>query len=372
MQVNVYLKKYQTKNRERRFLLVIRRRGMKDETINIGPVSPKIADQKRAVLLSELLTGTYAPESVLSPLLPEFWEKFLNDYAKGERKANTVVLYETCTKLFRQTFRDHYLHEITRQDLDRHFSSQNVGGRTKNIELSTLRLLFLKAVEWGFLNKSPLDGMKRFKEKSKGTRSLTLAEIALLQDHATPWTRHVISLIAGLGLRRHEAINLRFSDVDKTNNRVRILGKGDKLRFIPLNSEIRKEIDFLWNNYPNQQYGASKYEKLPPYLKRSDEQRVYVFCHPDGTPLKSFAASLKKLYDKLGIEGVAVHGLRKTFCTQLARQGVHPRVTQELAGHSDSRLTMDIYTQVEKEQLQEAVDKLPPIFAAPCHLRVVS
>ena len=53
------------------------------------------------------------------------------------------------------------------------------------------------------------------------------------------------------------------------------------------------------------------------------------------------------------------HGLRKTFCSNLARQKVHPKVAQILMGHSDISLTMRVYTEVEEDQLVNAVNSLP-------------
>ncbi|MCP5467932.1 MAG: tyrosine-type recombinase/integrase [Deltaproteobacteria bacterium] len=84
-----------------------------------------------------------------------------------------------------------------------------------------------------------------------------------------------------------------------------------------------------------------------------------LFCHEDGKPLKSVQCGLKRLFRKLGFHGVSPHSLRMTFCSLLARQKVHPKVAQQLLGHSDVRLTMDIYTEVDDRQKIAAVQSLP-------------
>jgi integrase len=85
----------------------------------------------------------------------------------------------------------------------------------------------------------------------------------------------------------------------------------------------------------------------------------YVLCHPDGRAIKCFRRLIGRALKQHKIFGVTPHGLRKTFCSLLARQKVHPKVAQELIGHSEIGLTMKVYTEVDDGQLAEAVNSLP-------------
>ena len=94
---------------------------------------------------------------------------------------------------------------------------------------------------------------------------------------------------------------------------------------------------------------------------RESHQREYVFCHPDGRKVASFKRSIGSALKKHGITGVTPHGLRKTFCSQLARYKVHPKVAQQLMGHADVNLTMRVYTEIDDDQMREAVNVLPTV-----------
>ena len=66
-----------------------------------------------------------------------------------------------------------------------------------------------------------------------------------------------------------------------------------------------------------------------------------------------------------GFDGVTLHQLRHTFLTLAAVNGIHPSVMQKLAGHSTSRLTMDIYTHVQMDSKREAMSRLGGVFSPP-------
>lgn len=67
----------------------------------------------------------------------------------------------------------------------------------------------------------------------------------------------------------------------------------------------------------------------------------------------------------LGVDGWCLHELRHSYLSMLALEGVHPRVMQDLAGYSDSRTTMEIYTHVNMDQKRSAAEALESIMAAP-------
>ena len=159
---------------------------------------------------------------------------------------------------------------------------------------------------------------------------------------------------------RQLAANLKFEDIDWELNRLAVVTdktrktKNRKTRFIPLNRDLREVLFFLRDHLPVP--GGNGLVKVKP---REAHQREYVFCHPDGTRVVSFKRSIRGALKKHGITGVSPHGLRKTFCSQLARCKVHPKVAQQLMGHSDVNLTMRVYTEIDDDQMREAVNALP-------------
>ena len=101
---------------------------------------------------------------------------------------------------------------------------------------------------------------------------------------------------------------------------------------------------------------AARLSLLDPPVRQTDSTAVIM--DGDGSRMNS-----RKLYDhwerdrkSLGLDGWGLHELRHSYLSMLAAQGVHPKVMQELAGHSNSAITMEIYTHVNIEQKRGAAD----------------
>lgn len=88
-----------------------------------------------------------------------------------------------------------------------------------------------------------------------------------------------------------------------------------------------------------------------------------VFAMPDGNPLKvrSFQEHFEKLLYNAGMPRVRFHDLRHTYATLLLEAGEHPKVVQELLGHSQITMTLDTYSHVLPELKQAAAAKLSNI-----------
>jgi len=362
MQVNVYLRDYKTKQGDRRYYLVIRQKGRRDRHVTLGPIGRRKAEERKRLILKEVLNGTYEDYRSTRPFFSEFCEKFLHEFAQGSRAPATVRQYEYCLAKAKFRFRGLRLDQIHREDIEIFLSELPVGNRSKNIYLNAIRILFRKAREWRYLKNSPTEGIRPFKENKVGSRSLSMKELGQVLDAAKPRTRSLIKVMVYTGMRPGEITQFKFEDIDWENRQVRVVSdrtrqtKNRKTRVIPMSADLEEELRFLWEHYPVLYYDGSAKKT---YLPRTPEQRVYVFCHPDGRPHQCIRLSLKRLFKKVGIKGVTPHGLRKTFCSLLARNKVHPKVAQELLGHSRIQLTMDIYTEVSDDQKTAAIASLP-------------
>lgn len=91
---------------------------------------------------------------------------------------------------------------------------------------------------------------------------------------------------------------------------------------------------------------------------------VPLVCDAFGVRMKPqhISSWWKNTRKRLGLPGWTLHELRHTFLTVAARNGVHPSVMQHLAGHTTSRITMDIYTHVNMEQKRAAMDVMQDAF----------
>ena len=118
-------------------------------------------------------------------------------------------------------------------------------------------------------------------------------------------------------------------------------------------------------------YSAKSEIGIKDHKPREADQQEYVFCNSHGSKVACIRRSLTRAFRKHGIEGVTPHGLRKTFCSLLARAKVHPRVAQQLMGHSKMDLTMRVYTEIDDGQLIEAVQSIPSMIGEKQRLQLV-
>ncbi|HEX5036283.1 MAG TPA: site-specific integrase [bacterium] len=366
MRVKVHLRSYSTKKDKRRWLLIVREQGRPEQYIQLGPISKDEAEKRRVITLNDLLTGTYKRGPSVRLFFGEFCDRVLSEYVAGTRAPRTLVVYRECLVQARKHFTGWHLDQIRRQDLEKFLSELPIAGRTKNIRLSVLRVVLRKAVEWGYLDESPAEKIARWREESVGSRAMTPTELGRVLDTATSWESSVIKVMAFSGMRPGELSQLKFEDIRWDDGIVKVVSdhqrktKNRKSRIIPLSPELEQLLRFLWDHWPNMQHGNGK-EATPAFLPRTQEQRQYVFCHRDGRQVRLFRKCVASACRKAGVVGVTPHGLRKTFCSLLARGGVHPKVAQKLMGHSDVRMTMDIYTEIGDDQLRDAVNGLPAI-----------
>jgi integrase len=95
------------------------------------------------------------------------------------------------------------------------------------------------------------------------------------------------------------------------------------------------------------------------------EDHDYVFCSPTGTylgPGHNALVQLKKLLEKAGLPNIRFHDLRHSTATLLFGMKVHPKIVQELLGHSEISMTMDIYSHVLPSMQEDVIDKLNRVF----------
>lgn len=358
MRANVYIKSYKTKKNEARYVLIVREKGQREYCIGLGPVSKKTAQLRRIQVLNELLTGQYKREPDTYLTFDQFVEKFFTDFANVMRSKRTQSQYRYIFTPLLARFKRYKLNQIQKHDIERYLSELKVSNTTKNIVLGGLKVLFSKAVEWNCLRSSPVAAIRNLPENRTGSRSLTPGELQSLWSSVTPWQKSIMTILLNSGMRPGELSNFKLKDIDWEANRIAIVTdktrktKSGKTRYIPMNSALRKELLFLRDRLPDR--SGRNVAKV-----RQPHQMEYVLCHSDGNRVKCFKGAIGNAMRRAGIAGVSPHGFRKTFCSNLARAGVHPRVAQELMGHSTINLTMGIYTQIDDGQLRQAVEALP-------------
>jgi len=165
----------------------------------------------------------------------------------------------------------------------------------------------------------------------------------LLAAAQTPDRRLLVLLLLSTGLRRSEAAAITLDQVDLEHRQLRVRGKGNKERLVPLTAEVVEAI---------QQHLASR---EPTACKHLFISRVTGEPLTGGGVYKVIRPSLKRA--GLDGQGITPHKLRHTFATHLVRNGVDVRTVQELLGHSDLGTTAK-YLHSDGQAKQAAVARL--------------
>ena len=161
----------------------------------------------------------------------------------------------------------------------------------------------------------------------------------------------VLEVMYSCGLRVSEVINLRKSWLFLEVGFIRVIGKGDKERLIPIGSDAIKYLNIYWNQIRVHQKIIKDFEDIV-FLNRFGRSlsRVMVFM------------IIKDLAKKAGItKNISPHTFRHSFATHLVEGGASLRAVQEMLGH-ESITTTEIYTHLDKDFLRSTLQLYHPAF----------
>lgn len=161
--------------------------------------------------------------------------------------------------------------------------------------------------------------------------------------------RSILETLYGCGLRVSELITLKLSDLFFDEGFIKVTGKGDKQRFVPIGEHTVKYIEIYKNDVRRHQTIAPE-AKDTLYLNRRGKAltRAMIFT------------IVKQLAEKAGIhKTVSPHTFRHSFATHLLERGADLRAIQQMLGH-ESITTTEIYTHIDKTYLKEVIYKFHP------------
>lgn len=160
--------------------------------------------------------------------------------------------------------------------------------------------------------------------------------------------RAMLELMYATGLRVSELTGLQLPNVSLNQGVVRVLGKGNKERLVPIGGEAERWLKRYLE------------EARPALMKGATAPEVFVTARRAGMTRQSFWHRVKRHAAKAGIEqSISPHGLRHSFATHLLNHGADLRVVQLLLGHSDLSTTQ-IYTHIAREGLKRLHEQHHP------------
>jgi integrase/recombinase XerD len=221
--------------------------------------------------------------------------------------------------------------------------------------LSAMRHFFRFMEQTGRIAELPTDGVESPRTERHLPDVLTVEEIDALigavdlSDPQGHRNRSIIETMYSCGLRASEATGLRLSDLTIEEHTVRVVGKGDRQRIVPISDEAIRWIRH-WLDDRN---------KLK--IKPADENILYLNRRGGRLTRVMLFTMLRRTAEAAGIDKkISPHTLRHSFATHLLVGGADIRQIQEMLGHR-SVVTTEIYTHLDRRHLAESLRSYHPI-----------
>ena len=161
----------------------------------------------------------------------------------------------------------------------------------------------------------------------------------------------ILETMYSCGLRVSEVVNLKISCLFMDVGFIKVIGKGDKERLVPIGSDAIKYINIYRNNNRNQ-----------VSIKPGEEDILFINNRGSRLTRVMIFLILKALVKKAGIQkNVSPHTFRHSFATHLVEGGADLRAVQEMLGH-ESIVTTEIYTHLDREYLRQTLQQFHPAF----------
>ncbi|MFS2155077.1 tyrosine recombinase XerC [Rhizobium sp. Rhizsp42] len=285
----------------------------------------------------------------------------------GERRLSqhTLDAYERDTRQFLTFMTGHLAGPTTLNDIEalrpadfRAFLAarrrDGTGARSLGRNLAGLRSLLRYLEKKGLVNAAGAGAIRSPKQPKSLPKPLSDTQAVTVvsneaQLHEEPWIAArdaaVMTLLYGCGLRISEALDLLPGDITPGATTLRITGKGNKTRLVPLLPVVFEAVD--------------RYRKLCPYHLTADQP---LFRGARGGKLQQaiIQRTMRTMRSAFGLPETATpHALRHSFATHLLAGGGDLRTIQELLGHA-SLSTTQVYTGVDASRLLDVYDRAHP------------
>lgn len=163
--------------------------------------------------------------------------------------------------------------------------------------------------------------------------------------------RAILEVLYSCGLRVTELLQLKISEIQLEVEIIKVIGKGNKERIVPIGSDAIKYLKLYLLNYRRGKLVA-------------DKDKDFVFLNLRGTPLSRISVfnMIKKQASTVGIrKQISPHTFRHSFATHLVEGGADLRAVQEMLGHV-SITTTEIYTHLDNQFLRKTIEQYHPLY----------
>jgi len=294
------------------------------------------------------------------------WNQAIKDYKsylKIERglSLNSIVSYENDILSLKNYILDNKIKESPIEcapDTVNSFiynSSKKNSPRSQARKISGLKSFFKFLVFEEYLKSSPMSNIESPKLGRKLPDILNVEEISQMissiniKEKFGQRNKTIIEILYGTGIRVSELIELKISNIFFKENLIRVLGKGDKERFVPIGLKAKKSIiDYINNDRKYQKIEESSNDILilSKYGKKITRHMIFTL--------------IKNISKKSGItKKISPHTFRHSFASHLLKNGADLRTIQLILGH-ENITTTEIYTHLDSKHLLNVMKKYHP------------
>lgn len=233
--------------------------------------------------------------------------------------------------------------------------AREVNPRSQSRIISGLRSFFAYLVFEDYRKQNPLELIESPRIGRKLPDTLSVGEIDSMIaaiDLSTPEgerNRAILETLYGCGLRVSEVIDLRLSDLFFEEGFIKVTGKGNKQRFVPIAGETQKFIQLYHMHI-----------RAHMDIQKGHEDTLFLNRRGKGLTRAMIFTIIKKLSKNIGLnKKVSPHTFRHSFATHLLENGADLRAIQQMLGH-ESITTTEIYVHLDRSHLRKVMEEFHP------------
>lgn len=350
-----------------------------------GGKSKFIYGKTRKEVQEKLKTALYEQQQGMLVTGPQqkvgqFLTHWVENVHKQSVRSRTYERYEEIVRLHLvPEIGHHQIQKLTPQHLQALYKKKLDDGLSTTTVISfhnVLHKALETAVRWNLIARNPCDLVSPPRRKRYEIQPLSMPQIRQFLAAIRGHRQEALFLLAlATGMRRGELLALKWQDIDLEKGSLqvrRILtriptklpGKGFE-EAEPKTDRGRRSI--VLPSFVVDALKQHRLQQLEAKLKAGPtwQDHDYVFCTSIGThlnPDRDVLVVLKLFLDKAGLPNIRFHDLRHSSATMLLGMKVHPKVVQEILGHSQIAITMDIYSHVLPTMQEEAMNKVNEAF----------
>lgn len=281
------------------------------------------------------------------------------EYIKFEKRysEHTILSYRKDLECF-QNFLESTVGVGNTLDVDRkkikgfiaNLSEKKISKRSINRKLSSLRSYYRYLLRLGAVEVSPMEGIESLKFYPKRQLPFSEEEMSQLLENIKNAENTldylILETLYQTGMRRAELCSLLVQNVDFDNAELRVLGKGNKIRIIPMATPLVQSLEHYYRKERNPLPDAEPYFFVKPNGKKLTEKFVYSVVN---RYLSLVSTKQKK----------SPHILRHTFATHILDRGAEISKVKEILGHA-SLASTQVYTAANIQKLKKVLNASHP------------